>query len=155
MWVAAKATHSFSAKNFSISAYHSVNFNESLTNDVVYFDQLGPGCNLKTMVWLDCALILLQIPLYTVKEFHSLLTSLQPMSFCLLFYKSVYSWYWFELLRQVKAIQIITSNICFYKENQEKLECAVDGTPLKIPCANVGNSMADGQVDLLSHTLIM
>ena len=40
----AKATHNFSAKNFSIFAYHSdVNFNESLTNDIVSFEQLGPG----------------------------------------------------------------------------------------------------------------
>ena len=40
----AKATHNFSAKNFSIFAYQSdVNFNESLTNDIVSFEQLGPG----------------------------------------------------------------------------------------------------------------
>ena len=32
----AKATHIFSAKNF-------INFNVSLTNDVVSFEQLGPG----------------------------------------------------------------------------------------------------------------
>ena len=38
----AKATHIFSAKNISIFAYHDVNFNESLTNDVVSFEQLGP-----------------------------------------------------------------------------------------------------------------
>ena len=38
----AKATHIFSAKYFSIFAHHSVNFNESLTNDVVSFEQLGP-----------------------------------------------------------------------------------------------------------------
>ena len=39
----AKATHIFSAKNFSIFAYHDVNFNELLTNDTVSFEQLGPG----------------------------------------------------------------------------------------------------------------
>ena len=40
----AKATHIFSAKNFRIFAYQFVvNFNESLTNDVVSFEQLGPG----------------------------------------------------------------------------------------------------------------
>ena len=38
----AKATHIFSAKNFSIFAYHSVNFNESFTNDIISFEQLGP-----------------------------------------------------------------------------------------------------------------
>ena len=38
------ATHIFSAKNFSIFAYHDVNFNESLINDIVSFEQLGPGC---------------------------------------------------------------------------------------------------------------
>ena len=35
----AKATHIFSAKNFCISL--DVNFNESLTNDIVSFEQLG------------------------------------------------------------------------------------------------------------------
>ena len=39
----AKATHIFSAKHFSIFVYHDVNFNESLTNNVVSFEQLGPG----------------------------------------------------------------------------------------------------------------
>ena len=39
----AKATHIFSAKNFSIFAYHLINFNESLANDIVSFEQLGPG----------------------------------------------------------------------------------------------------------------
>ena len=38
----ADATHIFSAKNFSIFGYHDVNFNESLTNDIVSFEQLGP-----------------------------------------------------------------------------------------------------------------
>ena len=38
---AAKATHIFSATNFSIFAYLDGNFNESLTNDVVRFEQLG------------------------------------------------------------------------------------------------------------------
>ena len=40
----AKATHIFSANNFSnICVSLDVNFNESLTNDVVSFEQLGPG----------------------------------------------------------------------------------------------------------------
>ena len=45
MWVAfaLKKLLTFSAKNFSIFAYHDVNFNESLTNEVVSFEQLGPG----------------------------------------------------------------------------------------------------------------
>ena len=41
----AKATRIFSAKNFSIHCICvslDVNFNESLTNDVVSFEQLGP-----------------------------------------------------------------------------------------------------------------
>ena len=42
MWVA-KATHIFSAKNFSIFAYHSIKINESLINNIVSFEQLGPG----------------------------------------------------------------------------------------------------------------
>ena len=39
----AKATHIFSAKNIlHICVSFDVNFNESLTNDVVSFEQLGP-----------------------------------------------------------------------------------------------------------------
>ena len=39
----AKATHIFSAKKFQrICVSLDVNFNESLTNDVVSFEQLGP-----------------------------------------------------------------------------------------------------------------
>ena len=34
--------HIFSTKNFSILIL-DVNFNESLTNDIVSFEQLGPG----------------------------------------------------------------------------------------------------------------
>ena len=40
----AKATHIFSVKNFSISASLDVNFNESLTDDIVSFEQMGPVC---------------------------------------------------------------------------------------------------------------
>ena len=40
----AKATHIFSAKKFQhICVSLDVNFNKSLTNDVVSFEQLGPG----------------------------------------------------------------------------------------------------------------
>ena len=40
----AKATHIFSAKNFSIFCISlDVNFNKSLTNDIVSFEQLDPG----------------------------------------------------------------------------------------------------------------
>ena len=39
----AKATHIFSAKNFSIFLSLDVNFKELLTKDVVSFEQLGPG----------------------------------------------------------------------------------------------------------------
>ena len=39
----AKATHIFSAKKFQhICVSLDVNFNESLTNDIVSFEQLGP-----------------------------------------------------------------------------------------------------------------
>ena len=40
----AKATHIFFSKNFQhICVSLDVNFNESLTNNVVSFEQLGPG----------------------------------------------------------------------------------------------------------------
>ena len=40
----AKATHIFSAKNFKhICVSLDLNFNESLTNDIISFEQLGPG----------------------------------------------------------------------------------------------------------------
>ena len=43
----AKATHIFSAKKFQhICVSLDVNFNESLTNDIVSFEQLGPVCYL-------------------------------------------------------------------------------------------------------------
>ena len=52
MWVAfalQKLLTFFSAKNFSIFASFDVNFNKSLTNDIVSFEQLGPDicCMLK------------------------------------------------------------------------------------------------------------
>ena len=46
MWVAfanAKATHLFFSKNISIYAiFNDQNFNDTLTNDIVSFEQLGP-----------------------------------------------------------------------------------------------------------------
>ena len=40
----AKATHIFSAKKFQhICITLDVNFNESLSNDIVSFEQVGPG----------------------------------------------------------------------------------------------------------------
>ena len=47
MWVAfanAKATHIFFSKNISIYAiFNDQNFNDTLTKDIVSFEQLGPG----------------------------------------------------------------------------------------------------------------
>ena len=47
MWVAfanAKATHIFFSKNISIYAIYNVqSFNDTLTNDIISFEQLGPG----------------------------------------------------------------------------------------------------------------
>ena len=49
MWVAfanAKATHIFSAKILVYSVYaivHNQSFNDTLTKDIVSFEQLGPG----------------------------------------------------------------------------------------------------------------
>ena len=48
---------------------------------------------------------------------------LQPVYFYLL-YKSICCGYSFELPWHVKAIQMSTSNICFYKENQENIALA-------------------------------
>ena len=46
MWVAfanAKATHSFSAKNISVyPIFNDQSFNDTLSNDNVSFEQLGP-----------------------------------------------------------------------------------------------------------------
>ena len=48
MWVAfanAKATHIFFSKNISIYAiFDDQNFNYTLTNNIVSFEQLGPAC---------------------------------------------------------------------------------------------------------------
>ena len=47
MWVAfanAKATHIFFSKNISLYAiFNDQSFNDTLTNDLVSFEQLGPG----------------------------------------------------------------------------------------------------------------
>ena len=46
MWVAfanAKATHIFSAKIYMYMPYLMISFNDTLTNDIVSFEQLGPG----------------------------------------------------------------------------------------------------------------
>ena len=45
MWVAfanAKATHIFSAKILAYTPYLMISFNNTLTNDVISFEQLGP-----------------------------------------------------------------------------------------------------------------
>ena len=47
MWVAfafAKATHIFFSKNICIyGIFNDQSFNETLTNDIVSFEQMGPG----------------------------------------------------------------------------------------------------------------
>ena len=55
----AKATHIFSAKHFSIFAVSlAVNFNESLTNDVVSFEQLGPDISTDLFCLFVCVEVL-------------------------------------------------------------------------------------------------
>ena len=48
MWVAfanAKATHIFFSKNISVfTIFNDQSFNDTLTNDIVSFEQLGPWC---------------------------------------------------------------------------------------------------------------
>ena len=48
MWVAfanAKTTHIFFSKNISVYAiFNDQSFNDTLTNDIVSFEQLGPDC---------------------------------------------------------------------------------------------------------------
>ena len=47
----AKATHIFFSKKFqNIRVSLDVNFNESLTNDIVSFEQLGPGLKIYNML---------------------------------------------------------------------------------------------------------
>ena len=58
----AKATHIFSAKKFqNIYVSLDVNFNESLTNDVVSFEQLGPDLCLS--FFLHCIFVTLLLSL--------------------------------------------------------------------------------------------
>ena len=60
MWVAfalfVKATHIFFSKNTSIYAiFNDQSFNDTLTNDIVSFEQLGPDCdNEQTTNFFDC-----------------------------------------------------------------------------------------------------
>ena len=55
MWVAfanAKATHVFSAKNISVCAiFNDQSFNDTLTNGIISFEQLGPGIFLYKKKW--------------------------------------------------------------------------------------------------------
>ena len=47
MWVAfanAKATHIFSAKILAYMLVYDQSFNDTLTNDSISFEQLGPVC---------------------------------------------------------------------------------------------------------------
>ena len=45
-FVNAKATHIFTAKNISVYAiFNDQSFNDTLTNDIVRFEQLSPGFN--------------------------------------------------------------------------------------------------------------
>ena len=47
----AKATHIFFSKKFQhISVSLDVNFNESLTNDIVSFEQLGPDHSIRVAI---------------------------------------------------------------------------------------------------------
>ena len=49
----AKATHIFTAKKFQhICVSLDLNFNESLTNDIVSFEQLGPDIFVNTLPYL-------------------------------------------------------------------------------------------------------
>ena len=56
MWVAfanAKATHIFFSKNISINAiFNDQSFNDTLTNDIVSFEQLGPDVLFGNLVFL-------------------------------------------------------------------------------------------------------
>ena len=55
MWVAfanAKATHIFISKNISVYAmFNDQSFNDTLTNDIVSFEQLGPGLCCENKWW--------------------------------------------------------------------------------------------------------
>ena len=53
MWVAFALTFFFSKKNQHICVSLDVNFNESLTNDIVSFEQLGPDHFSWEWQWAD------------------------------------------------------------------------------------------------------
>ena len=47
MWVAFASYSRFFSKNISIYAiFNDQNFNDKLANDIVSFEQLGPGCRM-------------------------------------------------------------------------------------------------------------
>ena len=56
MWVAfAKATHIFCSKNISIYViYNDQSFNNMLINNIVSFEQLGPGYSSNLLLWIPC-----------------------------------------------------------------------------------------------------
>ena len=74
-------SHFFSKKFQHIWVSLDVNFNESLTNDIVSFEQLGPECYLKEV----CADIFLQV----VQDYSSLVILRIEIVFFLDFYENM------------------------------------------------------------------
>ena len=58
MWVDfayAKATHIFSAKICLYTIFNDYSINDTLTNDIVSFEQVGPGSKTVFGAYMDCA----------------------------------------------------------------------------------------------------
>ena len=53
MWVASATNIFFSKSNSLYAIFNDQSFNDTLTNDIVSFEQLGPGqlCLIKECVW--------------------------------------------------------------------------------------------------------
>ena len=106
-------SHFFSKKFQHICVSFNLNFNESLTNDVVSFEQLGPE---KDLFDDDNAIFFL----------------------IFFFHKGLYCRYSFKLHPQVDAIQMSTHNICLYKEVDKKYTgCNLKSTEL-LDCVLIG-----------------
>ena len=74
MWVAfanAKATHIFFfSKNISLYVlFNDQSFNDTLTNDIVSFEQLGPEINKSYSMWVSIEGCLLQIYVESIRLF--------------------------------------------------------------------------------------
>ena len=134
-------SHFFSKKFQHICVSLHVNFNESLTNDVVSFEQLGPEVfgqvGLRKKCYPTSDYVASDQGLHCLPfnqcyfRYITMIGSFNDaymIFFSDFLYKIICCGYSFELPRLVEAIQMSTNNIGFYKEADEIHGCNLKTT---------------------------